>query len=317
MKIAYLVAIIVALAGPVRAEVRLDCLSKLVCDVKERIRWRTPAWDEKQCQAIAEAVLASSEKYSVSPGLILGTAINESELNEGAVRVTYPNSRTAKDSGLMGIRCILDTDRMVGKRMVKAKGACINGVVRGLPWVDLMDPVTNIEKGAEELAFFRDQGSTTNRVITTVGHHGRRSSKLMAVQCPHLDHAWWAHFNHGPRYIDHGPARHYPHRVAVLYAALLRSLDEPLTEELKGPITIADKGAKPRSIDKPVGDRQRRLVSLINASAGTCQKLASSGTLETDAGETAAADERGHQITRCAIAKLGGELPGRAGTVPR
>ena len=40
------------------------------------------------------------------------------------------------------------------------------------------------------------------------------------VPCTHANHAFWAHYNHGPRYIDHGPARHYPHRVAVIDHAL-------------------------------------------------------------------------------------------------
>jgi hypothetical protein len=259
----------------------LECLTRMVCGIKENVRWRTPAWDTKACLGVAEAVQATAEKYSLSPYLIIGTMVNESELDEASYRVTYRAGKLyAKDGGLGGIRCIIGQD---GKR-------CVNGPVRGMTFKEVMVPATNIEITGRILAGHRDG------------------------PCPHKNHAWWVHYNHGPAYIDHGRARHYAHRVAVLYAAALRAADMPITTELKGPITITDKGQKPRTIDKPVGVRQRRLVAQIMACAGTCQK---SGTLDQHADKAAAPHLGGGSPSRCAIADLGRKLPGRPGTVSR
>ena len=67
--------------------------------------------------------------------------VNESDMNERAVRATFHGKVYAKDGGLMAIRCIVDE-----------KDHCTNGNDEGMPWKDLMDPVTNIELGARELA---------------------------------------------------------------------------------------------------------------------------------------------------------------------
>jgi hypothetical protein len=218
------------------------CFAKLLCAVKDRIRWRTPAWSAKTCEKLGDAIQASASEHKLNPHLLLGILVNESELDEKSHRDTYRDGKlVAKDGGLGGMRCVLGQD---GKH-------CVNGFVRGMSWQQIMDPVTNIEMAARELA----------------RHHE-------SVACRHKGHAWWNHFNHGVRYIDRGPARHYGHRVAVLYAALLRVSGESVTDELRKPITIVDKGQKPRSIDKPVGVRQRRLVGQIMECARACTKLA-------------------------------------------
>ena len=92
--------------------------------------------------------------------------------------------------GLMAIRCLLDEhDR------------CTNGNVRGMPFKELMDPVTNIELGARELAHWRDGGGVMTKTIVKLDSQGHRQKVTKEVACDHKTHAWWAHYNHGPRYI--------------------------------------------------------------------------------------------------------------------
>ena len=124
------------------------CLAQTVCAVKEKIRWQTPAWTPSQCGRIADAVATSAKRHDLSPTLLLAIMVNESDMNEKAARVYTRDGKVyAKDGGLMAIRCLLDDhDR------------CTNGNVRGVAWKDLMDPVTNIELGARELAHWRDGG---------------------------------------------------------------------------------------------------------------------------------------------------------------
>jgi hypothetical protein len=123
--------------------------------VKDRVRWRTSAWKQEYCQQIANAVLDSSKRHAVSPSLILAVMLNESDMNEKAFRTTLKAGKLyAKDGGLMGIRCIVDKH-----------GHCVNGNVRGMAWSEVMDPVTNIDIGARELAHWRNGGGITDVTI--------------------------------------------------------------------------------------------------------------------------------------------------------
>jgi hypothetical protein len=239
-----------------------SCLATTICDVKDRVRWRTPAWQPQICERIANAVLASSRRYDVPPSLILAVMINESDMNERSFRTTMKEgSLYAKDGGLMGIRCVVDK-----------RGRCINGNVRGLSWTDVMDPVKNIDIGARELGHWAHGGGVTSVTVRTRGADGKLYTKQRHVPCTHRTHAYWAHYNHGPRYIDRGPARHYPHRVAVLYYALARvmNLDTSALTSMK--LTIADPGKRPRTADRPVEARYRKLCEQIRSVGPVCSE---------------------------------------------
>src|SRR4029077_8563049 len=160
------------------------------------------------------SILSSSKAHGINPYLLLGTLVNESELDEKAMRVTTDGTGkvVAKDGGLGGVDCVLG----------KEGQHCINGLVRGKSWKELMDPAANIEATAAELAYFKDGGAGSWQTVKVRDKHGRLRPQRRMVPCRHKNHAWWVHFNHGEHYIDHGPARHYGHRVGVLYAALLR-----------------------------------------------------------------------------------------------
>ena len=170
------------------------CLAQTICAVKERIRWQTPAWTPSQCRRIADAVATSAKRHDLSPTLLLAIMVNESDMNEKAARIYTRDGKVyAKDGGLMAIRCLLDDhDR------------CTNGNVRGVAWKDLMDPVTNIELGARELAHWRDGGGVMTKTIVKLDASGHRQRVTKDVPCDHKTHGWWAHYNHGPRYIDKG-----------------------------------------------------------------------------------------------------------------
>jgi Transglycosylase SLT domain len=235
-----------------------SCLVKTICSVKQKIRWQSPAWTPAQCQDIADAVAVSSRRYDLSPTLVLAVMINESDMNEKAFRVTTRAGKVyAKDGGLMAIRCVLDR-----------RDRCVNGNVRGMAWKQIMDPVTNIEAGARELAYWRDGGGVASRTVHLRG--GREVVK--DGPCHHLTHAWWAHYNHGPRYIDKGYPRHYPHRIAVLDHALatVMNVDPP---ELKQRITIHDPGKRERRVDRPLEQRFKKLYDQI-LSSGSCSAVA-------------------------------------------
>jgi hypothetical protein len=239
-----------------------SCLAKTICSVKNKIRWQTSAWSPAQCQRIAGAVSTSAKRHDLSPTLLLAIMINESDMNEKASRVYLRGNKVyAKDGGLMAIRCILDK-----------KDRCLNGNVRGMAWKDLMDPVTNIEVGARELAYWRDGGGVTRTVITKRDQHGHLYKVNKDVPCRHKTHAYWAHYNHGPRYIDKGYPRHYPHRIAVLDHALatVMNVDAP---ELRNRITMHDPGKRERTIDRPLEPRFKKLYSEILQS-GSCAPLA-------------------------------------------
>jgi Transglycosylase SLT domain len=240
-----------------------SCLTNTICSVKEKIRWQTPAWTPSQCRRVADAVSASSKRHNLSPTLLLAVMINESDMNEKAARIyTRDDKVYAKDSGLMAIRCMVDQhDR------------CTNGNVKGLTWKEVMDPVTNIELGARELAHYRDGGGVMSTTIVKLDEHGQRHRVTREVPCTHKNHAYWAHYNHGPRYIDKGYPRHYPHRIAVLDHALATVMNTPAPELAAGPITMRDPGKRERTPDRPLEPRFKKLCGQILSSA-SCSALA-------------------------------------------
>ena len=237
-----------------------SCLSTTICEVKDRVRWRTSAWKPVYCEQIANAVLDSSKRHAISPSLILAVMINESDMNEKAFRTTLKKGRVyAKDGGLMGIRCIVDK-----------RGHCTNGNVRGMAWSEVMDPVTNIDIGARELAHWRNGGGITNVTVRLRNSDGVMRTKLKHVPCTHKTHAYWAHYNHGPRYIDRGPARHYPHRIAVLYYALARTMNMDTSALTSMRLTVTDPGKRPRTADHPVEARYQKLCQAIRGVGPVC-----------------------------------------------
>jgi hypothetical protein len=239
-----------------------QCLAQTICAVKERIRWQTPAWTPSQCGRIADAVATSAKHHDLSPTLLLAIMVNESDMNEKAARVYTRDGKVyAKDGGLMAIRCLLDDHEH-----------CTNGNVRGVAWKDLMDPVKNIELGARELAHWRDGGGVMSKTIVKL-ENGTRHRVTKAVPCDHKTHGWWAHYNHGPRYIDKGYARHYPHRIAVLDHAFATVMNTPAPELTAGRITIHDPGKRERTVDRPLEPRYKKLYSQI-LSGGTCSAIA-------------------------------------------
>jgi hypothetical protein len=239
------------------------CLAQTICSVKEKIRWQSPAWTPSQCGRIADAVATSAKRHDLSPSLLLAVMVNESDMNEKSARVyTREGKVYAKDGGLMAIRCLLDEHER-----------CTNGNVRGVAWKDLMDPVNNIELGARELAHWRDGGGVMKKTITKLDSSGHRYQVVREVACDHKNHAWWAHYNHGPRYIAKGYPRHYPHRIAVLDHAFGTVMNTPAPELTAGPITIHDPGKRARSVDRPLEPRFKKLCSEI-LSGGSCAAVA-------------------------------------------
>jgi hypothetical protein len=201
----------------------------------------------------------SSKRNGVPPALILAVMINESDMNEKAFRATMKNGRIyAKDGGLMGLRCIVDQ-----------RGRCINGGVRGMAWKDVMNPVANIDIGARELSRWRN-GGITSITVRTRGTDGAVRVKQKHIPCTHKNHAYWAHYNHGPRYIDRGSARHYPHRIAVLYYALSQAMNMDTKALTSMRLTVADPGKRPRTADRPVEMRYRKLCQAIKNVGPVC-----------------------------------------------
>jgi len=250
-------------SGPAPTLVSEPCLAQTICAVKERIRWQTPAWTPSQCRNIADAVNESAKRHDLSPSLLLAVMVNESDMNEKAARTyTRDGKIYAKDGGLMAIRCLLDD-----------KEKCTNGNVRGVAWKDLMTPATNIELGARELAHWRDGGGVTRTTIRKRDGQGHLQQVTKVVPCQHKTHGWWAHYNHGPMYIDKGYARHYPHRIAVLDHAFATVMNASAPELTNGRITIHDAGKRERTVDRPLEPRFKKLYDQI-MSSGTCSALA-------------------------------------------
>ena len=241
----------------------VNCISRTICAIKEKIRWQTPAWSEAKCHEVGQAVLTSAKRHNLSPTLLLAIMINESDLNEKAARPTLHDQKIyAKDSGLMAIRCVLDR-----------REHCTNGNVRGMKWSDVMSPATNIELGARELAYWRDGGATTSVVVKLRDAAGHLRPVLRRVPCRHKDHAYWAHYNHGPHYINQGYPRHYPHRVAVIDHALATVLNVGAPELVGRRITMHDVGKRDRTVDRPMETRYKKLCTLIQ-SVRSCAAVA-------------------------------------------
>ncbi|HEY2731701.1 MAG TPA: transglycosylase SLT domain-containing protein [Polyangia bacterium] len=240
-----------------------DCLTSTICSVKEKIRWQTPAWTPSQCRRISDAVSTSAKRYHLSPTLLLAVMINESDMNEKASRAYTRDGKVfAKDGGLMAIRCHVD-----------AHDRCTNGDLKGMAWKDLMEPATNIELGARTLAHYRDGGAVMTKTIVKLDANGQRERVTKEVPCTHKNHGFWAHYNHGPHYIDKGYARHYPHRIAVLDHALAQVMNVPAPELSHGAITIHDPGKRERTADRPIEPRFKKLCGQI-LSSGSCSALA-------------------------------------------
>jgi len=189
--------------------------------------------------------------------------INESDMNEKASRAYTRDGKVfAKDGGLMAIRCHVD-----------AHDRCTNGDLKGMAWKDLMEPATNIELGARTLAHYRDGGAVMTKTIVKLDENGQREHVTKEVPCTHKNHGFWAHYNHGPHYIDKGYARHYPHRIAVLDHALAQVMNVPAPELSHGAITMHDPGKRERTADRPIEPRFKKLCGQI-LSSGSCSALA-------------------------------------------
>jgi soluble lytic murein transglycosylase-like protein len=254
------------------------CLAATLCALQDEVRWRTPAWSPSTCRRTADAVLSAARKYDLSPALIVAVMLNESDLDEKASIPYYRDGELyAKDGGLMGVRCVFQGSPhpalSQGERVKDTERSprCDNGHVQGLSFRAIMDPVKNVELGAKALAYFRDKGGVEKKVVRERNAQGKLVKRTKNVRCKHRDHAWWAHYNHGSFYIKKGYARHYPHRVAVLYSRLSRVLGVPAPELTSGRITMRDPGRRARTIDRPVESRYRVLYDKIGRVGGACE----------------------------------------------
>jgi soluble lytic murein transglycosylase-like protein len=238
------------------------CLAATLCALQGEVRWKAPSWSEATCRRTADAVLTASRKYKLSPALIVAVMLNESDLDEKATVPYYRDGELyAKDGGLMGVRCVFG-----------AAGRCDNGQVQGMSFRAIMDPVKNVELGAKALAYFRDKGGVEKKVVRERNAEGKLVKRTRYVRCKHRNHAWWAHYNHGSFYISKGYARHYPHRVAVLYNRLSQVLAVPAPELTSGRITMRDPGQRLRTIDHPVEPRYRVLYDKIGHVGAACER---------------------------------------------
>jgi hypothetical protein len=240
-----------AVAGAPASE---GCLASALCSLRQRVNARKGAWTPAFCQALADGVLTSARRHELAPALLLAVMMNESDLDEKAARVSHPDGGLAKDSGLMGIRCV------IGPR-----GRCTNGFVKGMAWRAVMDPLTNVELGAVYLAHYRDGGGRSTIQVRTRDADGTIGTRVKNVPCAHRDHAYWAHYNHGTHFISHGQARLYPHHVAVLQDALAETLG--LDRELASPHYTL------RSLQRAEGagaQRYLQLSAMIRAESALC-----------------------------------------------
>jgi hypothetical protein len=228
------------------------CLAQALCALKQKVGGRK-AWAPALCAALAQGIQASAARHDLSPALLMAVMIQESDLDENAARVSHPHGGLARDSGLMGIRCVLDK-----------RGRCTNGLVRGLAWREVMAPLTNIELGARYLAHYRDGAGRSRLTVRVRQPDGTVRTSERNVPCRHLDHAYWAHYNHGTRYIARGQARFYPRHVAALYAALGETLG------LATPDLTGVKPAWARAIDHAPARRSVQLCAAIHSARPTC-----------------------------------------------
>lgn len=246
------------------------CLASAICAVKRHLHTRGPLWTEPFCDDIAHSILTSSARYGLPPLLLLAIMINESTMDENAVRLTLRNGTVyAKDGGLMGLRCVL------GKQ-----GRCRNGHVRGLTWSQVVEPANNIAIAARELAYWRDVGGVAARTVKVRDQEGVLHAKTRFVRCSHEDHAFWAHYNHGMRFIDHGPASTYPLRVATLYQALSRTLQ--LDDGHAAHPGLGHAASSHAMRDGQMGLRERTLCRLITDVGPVCAASATAQVRGSD-----------------------------------
>jgi hypothetical protein len=229
------------------------CLASVLCALKRTVgeKGDRNAWSPERCQTLAEGLVEVSARYDLSPALLLAVMVHESDLDENAVSLSQSRGALAKDSGLMGIRCVLD-----------GRGRCSNGLVRGMAWREVMDPLTNVELGARYLAHYRDIGGRQDIKVRSRDAEGRVQTGTRSVRCRHRDHAYWAHYNHGTRYNARGAGVLYPERVAVLYDAFARALDVEASD-LRG----VDAGRRAAS---RVGKRTVELAGIIERARNVC-----------------------------------------------
>ena len=124
------------------------------------------------------------------------------------------------------------------------------------------------------LAHYRDGGGVMDKTVNRRDASGHVHRVVKAVSCNHKTHAFWAHYNHGPRYIDKGYPRHYPHRIAVLDHALATVMNVQPPELAAGArISVRDPGKRERTADRPVEARYKKLCSEI-LSTGSCSAVA-------------------------------------------
>jgi len=123
------------------------------------------------------------------------------------------------------------------------------------------------------LAHYRDGGAVMEKTVSKRDASGHLHRVKKEIACNHKTHAFWAHYNHGPRYIDKGYPRHYPHRIAVLDHALATVMNVPAPELTSGRITVHDAGKRERTPDRPIEPRYKKLTNQI-LSSGTCSALA-------------------------------------------
>jgi hypothetical protein len=243
--------VVVAAAAPAQGE---GCLAQTLCSLNQKLRRAHAAWSASECRSLAEGVVASAARHGLSPALLVAVMIQESDLNENAARVSHPHGGLAKDSGLMGIRCVLD-----------GRGRCTNGLVRGMAWRQVMEPLANIELGARYLALYRDGAGRSKITVRTRAADGTVQVSTRNVPCRHSDHAYWAHYNHGTRYISRGPARFYPIEVSALYSAVGETLGLDTAELGRG------KGrAALAQLDRGTGGRSSALCAAIHATRPLC-----------------------------------------------
>ena len=129
-----------------------------------------------------------------------------------------------------------------------------------------MEPLTNIELGARYLAHYRDGAGRSRITVRVRQPDGTVLTTHRNVPCRHSDHAYWAHYNHGTRYIAHGQARFYPIHVAALYAALGESLGLGTSELAR----VAGASLRPVSVDQDPGRRSYALCAAVHSTRAVC-----------------------------------------------
>jgi len=180
---------------------------------------------------IADAFATEKYKDSNYHWLLVGIAINESDLNPNARNISRTKRGfTAVDTGLMGVRCLF-------RGSPGAERVCTNGYVRGLTLTQLAVPATNVAVAVRMLTDLRDKPT---RII----RNGRR------VVCGHKSHPYYAHYNWGNRVFTTGPASAYPYRVAGFAQLLATLAGEPAPSELGRVRSITYKSKRYRDFAK-------------------------------------------------------------------